>query len=106
MNTKDKNRLKRVTAFVLWAWLLPIYTTASNCAGTQPIPTPTVDAGSPYAAACANLAAIGCADGTAPNCQTMLQTMVSERMSRTLDIGKLTTAKSKAEAQQYGALCQ
>jgi hypothetical protein len=106
MDTKDKNRLKRVTAFVLWAWLLPIYTTASNCAGTQPIPTPTVDAGSPYAAACANLASLGCADGTAPNCAAILGQMVSGRMT-TVNLPCLTAAKDIPSAVACGAvLCK
>jgi hypothetical protein len=84
-----------------------IFATGSNCGTTpQPVPTPTVDAGSPYAAACSNLAAIGCADGTAPNCPAILSQMVAGRMSRTLDVACLTTATTKEAAEKCGALCQ
>ena len=83
------------------------FSTASNCGTSpQPVPTPTVDAGSPYSAACANLAALGCADGTAPNCASVLQQMVDGRMSRTLNLSCLATATTKAAAEQCGALCQ
>ena len=95
--------MKRLLAFVVLAFLA----TASNCGTSpQPVPTPTVDAGSPYSAACANLAALGCADGTAPNCASVLQQMVDGRMSRTLNLSCLATATTKAAAEQCGALCQ
>ncbi len=95
--------MKRLLAFVVLAFLA----TASNCGTSpQPVPTPTVDAGSPYSAACANLAAIGCADGTASNCAALLGQMVAGRMSRTLDVQCLTAATTKATAEKCGALCQ
>ena len=92
---------------ILALLFVAVFATASNCGTSpQPVPTPTVDAGSPYAAACANLAAIGCADGTAPNCPAILGQMVASRMSRTLDVPCLTTATTKAAAEACGALCQ
>lgn len=95
--------MKRLLAFVVLAFLA----TASNCGTSpQPVPTPTTDAGNIYSVACANLAAIGCADGTAPNCAALLGQMVDGRMSRTLDVQCLATATTKAAAEQCGALCQ
>ena len=83
------------------------FATASNCGTSpQPVPTPTTDAGNIYSVACANLAAIGCADGTAPNCAALLGQMVAGRMSRTLDVQCLATATTKAAAEKCGALCQ
>ncbi|MGO9663645.1 MAG: hypothetical protein ACLP66_10085 [Polyangia bacterium] len=95
--------MKRLLAFVVLAFLA----TASNCGTSpQPVPTPTTDAGNIYSVACANLAAIGCADGTAPNCAALLGQMVDGRMSRTLNLSCLATATTKAAAEQCGALCQ
>lgn len=76
-----------------------------GCAHTTPTPTAT-DAGVTYEAACANLAAIGCADGVAPNCASVLQQTVVERMTTT-SVACLTSSKSLDEARACGGVrCQ
>lgn len=63
---------------------------AATCAtGIQPGPSPIPTA----ATACDNLAHIGCADGLASNCVTVLQQIIDGRMAR-IDLGCLTGAAS------------
>ena len=78
--------------------LLVVVVVLATC-GTTPTPVPTVD----YAAACANLARIGCQDGEAANCATTLQQMVADRVTN-LNVSCLTSAENKTVAIACGGV--
>ena len=65
-------------------------------------PAPVLDA---YGRACANLAALGCADGVAPSCPRVLARTDAARLVRGLDVACLATATTRAGARACGAAC-
>ena len=69
-----------------------------------PSPPPTVtDAGPPYQAACANLAAIGCSDGLDPTCAAILEQMTVGRIIKD-STACLATAPDVAAAIKCGGV--
>ena len=88
--------------FVFWIALWFVGCGATCATGIQPGPSPIPT----VATACDNLAHIGCSDGTAPNCVTVLQQMIDQRMTR-IDLGCLTGAQTVDAALACGGvLCQ
>ena len=95
---------------ILALLFVAVFSAASNCGTTTTPDAATAGDATPpvniYSAACANLAAIGCADGTAPNCAAILGQMVSGRMT-TVNLPCLTAAKDIPSAVACGAaLCK
>lgn len=89
--------MKRLLVVVLLAFGCA----ASNCSQPSPIPTPTPTA----ATACDNLARLGCADGTAPNCVQILQQIIDQHMTRTpVNLSCLTSAATLDAAIGCGAV--
>lgn len=59
------------------------------------------DASTPSLAACANLAALGCAEGKAANCAATVDHVVAEKLTP-VNVACLTSAKTKAGARACG----
>lgn len=69
-------------------------------------PAPPAPDGGAVGSACANLRALGCKEGTDPNCESVFAKAVAERVT-TIDTKCLSTAKDKAAARKCGfVICQ
>lgn len=64
-------------------------------------PPPPQDASTPSATACANLAAVGCAEGKVSNCAATLDHVVATKLT-TVDVPCLASRKTKAELRACG----
>ncbi len=53
------------------------------------------------ASACANLAAVGCIEGRAPDCAAAIDRAVAQRITR-VDVSCLSTKKTKAQLRACG----
>jgi hypothetical protein len=93
-------------------WLLLLTLTACPPAPVPPPPpdasdaavhfeASAFDAADSYAAACGNLAAIGCKDGADPNCAVVLKHAVDARITP-VDVSCLTHAKDVSAAKVCG----
>ena len=94
--------IKRITQSALFtacaAWLLYV-----GCV-PHPLPPPTTgDAGTVYVTTCQHLAAIGCSDGTYPECAQVLETMVADRLTNT-SIACLQAAGDATQAKACGGV--
>ena len=68
------------------------------------LPPPPADGGStPCAAACANLAALGCQEGKAPNCRSVCEH--SQGTITDLHPAELAKARTKAEVRALKVAC-
>ena len=70
----------------------------ASCA-TTPTPIPSAD----YAAACSNLARIGCQDGVPASCPAILEQMVTARLTN-VNVACLISAATVQEARGCGGV--
>jgi hypothetical protein len=73
------------------------------CGCPQPLPPTPTPLPATYESACANLAAMGCADGKATTCAATLQRMVEGRITR-VDVACLATARDFPSARACGGV--
>jgi hypothetical protein len=92
--------------------ILAIALAAQGCP-PSPSPPPSLDAGAKpvgdastsSVAACAHLAALGCAEGTSANCAATIDHVIATRLTR-IDVACIIASHDRAAVQACGPVCR